>query len=107
MVNVIVSFLRKSRSLIGSGSSEIQFFAISSLSTTNNYLRSKLLVKGDLFTIRMYYLGYTQEFWNRFLYETVVFLKESSKVRNTEEGHLAYSYSKKPYIAIDVFACRL
>ena len=107
LVNVIVSFLWKARSLIGSGSSKIQFFAISSLLTTNSYLKLKLSIKRDLMTIRMYHLRYTQEFQNRFLDEIPVFLKESSIVRNNEERYLAYSYSKKPCIVFDVFAWRL
>ena len=79
---------------------------ISSLSTTNSFLRLKLVVKSDWFTIRMYHLRYTQEFRNRFLVELVVFLKKSSIDRNTKEGHLAYSYLKKVYIAPDVFTKR-
>ena len=103
-VNVMVLFLWKLRLLIRSSSSEIQFPAISSLSTTNSHLRLNLLVKRDLLTSRMYHIFYTQEFQLLFLDETVVFLKKSSIVRNTEEGHLAYSYPKKPYITTDVFA---
>ena len=47
--------LRRKRNLIENKSSEIQFLSISNLSTTNNYLRLKLLVKGDGLTIRMYH----------------------------------------------------
>ena len=54
----------------------------------------------------MSYSRYTQEFQYRFLDELFVFLKESLMVRNTEEGHLAYSYLKKPRISFDVFARR-
>ena len=41
----------------------------------------------------MYHLRYTQEFQNLFSYELAVFVKKSSILRNTEERHLAYSYS--------------
>ena len=44
----------------------------------------------------MYHLRYTQEFQNLFSDELTVFLKESSIVQNTEEGHLAYSCSHMP-----------
>ena len=107
VVDVMVLSLCKSRSLIGSRSSEIQFFAISNLLTTNSYLRSKLSVKGERSTIIMSCLRYTQEFQLLFMDELSVFLKESSIARNTEEGHVAYSYPKKPCIVFDVFACRL
>ena len=53
--NVMVSFLWRERSSIGNRSFKIHFSAILTLSTTNSYLRSKLLVKGDWFTIRMYH----------------------------------------------------
>ena len=52
----------------------------------------------------MYHLRYTQAFQNLSLYELSVFLKESTVHQNTEEGHLAYSYPKKPCIVFDVFA---
>ena len=51
VVNAIVSFLWNFSSLIGSRSAKIQFFAISSLSTTISYLRLKLVDERDLFTI--------------------------------------------------------
>ena len=44
----------------------------------------------------MYHLHYTQEFQCLFSDELTVFLEKSSIVRNTEEGHLAYSYSHMP-----------
>ena len=107
VVNAMVSFLWKSESSIGNSSSGIQFFPISNPSTTNSYLRLKLLVKDDWFTIRMYHLRYTQEFWNLFSDELTVVLKESLIVRNTEGKHLAYSYTRKPCIVFDVFSWRL
>ena len=105
-VNVIVSFLWKTRTLIETRSAKIQFSAISSFSTTNNHFKLKFLVRGDLSTIRMYHLCYTQEFWNLFRDETFVFLEESTVHQNSEEGRLAYSYPKKPCIATDRFAWR-
>ena len=101
---MMVSSSMKSVSLIGNRNAKIQFFAILSFSITNSHLRSKLLVVGDWLTIRMYHLRYTQEFQNRFLDETIVFLKESSILQNIEEGHLAYSYPKKPYVGFDILA---
>ena len=92
VVIVIVSGLWKPRSFRRTRNAKIQFFAISSLSKTNNHLKPKLLPKWDWFTIRMYHLRYTQEFQNLFSDELAVFLGKSSIVRYTEEGHLAYSY---------------
>ena len=54
IVDVMVLLLRKSSSLTGCKSSEMQFFMISTFSTTNSYLRLKLSVKGNKFTIKMY-----------------------------------------------------
>ena len=41
---------------------------------------------------RKYHVHYTQEFPYRYLDELLIFLKETHFPRNTEEGHLAYSY---------------
>ena len=106
VVDVIISFLLELRSLKRTRNAKIQIFAISSLLRTNSYLTLKLLVKWDSSTIWMYHLRYTQEFQNIFSDETFVFLKKSSMVRNTEEGHLAYSYPERPCISFDVFARR-
>ena len=93
VLSVLVSFLLKFMSLRRSRNTEIQFFAISNFSTTNGHLKSKSLLEWDWLTIRMYRLRYTQEFQCLFSDELTVFLKESSIVLNTEERHLAYSYS--------------
>ena len=83
VVSVMVSFLFRSSSFRRTRNAEIQFFSISSLSTTNNHLKLKLLLKWDWFTIRMYHSRYTQEFQNLFSDELAVFLEKSSIVRNT------------------------
>ena len=44
----------------------------------------------------MYHLRYTQEFQNLSSDKLAVFLEKASIVRNTKEGHLAYSYSHVP-----------
>ena len=54
-----------------------------------------------------YHLHCTQEFPCRYLDEFFIFLKETRFCRNTEEGHLAYSYPRKPCILFDVLALSL
>ena len=44
-----------------------------------------------------------QEFPCRYLDEKFIFLKETHFYRNTEEGHLAYSYPPMPGLMADQF----
>ena len=54
-----------------------------------------------------YHVYCTQEFPCRYWDELLILFKEPHLYQNTEEGHLAYSFPKKPCIVIDQLALPL
>ena len=58
-------------------------------------------------TSRKYHVHYTQEFSRWCLVELLIFCKEMHCTRNTEVGHLAYSYTWKPSSMVDCVWCSI
>ena len=70
---------------------KIEIFNYFDLLTTDTHLQELILTNIDTLSPIWYNLRYTQEFWDCYLDDWFIFLKELMILKNSDTGHFAYN----------------